>query len=348
MKKFFAGLSLLALVFVLIACGGGNETAEESSGESTENGDSGESEAVTAPVDFLQIGSGPMGSGWYPLTTIISEIYMDEFDGLNVSQLEGASVANMRSLDSNDVQYAINYANTFIEALNGEGDFDEPIDSIASLASLYPVYQQIATLESNDDINTVEDIVDKHIFLGPQGGGGPVAFWNMMEEYGIDETVIEEAGGQISYGNYSDGASMMKDGIVEVFVGGGSPMIPALQEIDVTNPVKVLPIEDDKLESIKARGLGISSGNLPAGTYGEQDEEVPTYTLVTTLSVRKDLEEDFVYHLTKFLWENHDKFEEQLPTRAADMTLDTVLDGLDKESMHSGALKYYEEVGAVE
>lgn len=141
---------------------------------------------------------------------------------------------------------------------------------------------------------------------------------------------------------------MMKDGVVDVFLGGGAPMVAALQEIDVTNPVKVLPIDEDKLESIAAKGYGIASGNLPAGTYKNQKEEVPTYTMVTMATIRSDLPEDYVYHLTKFLWEAHDEFEKQVPTRAEDMTLDTALEGLEAEHLHPGALKYYKEVDVVE
>lgn len=70
--------------------------------------------------------------------------------------------------------------------------------------------------------------------------------------------------------------------------------------------------------------------------------------MVTMVTMRSDLPEDYAYNLTKFLWEAHDEFERQVPTRAADMTLDTALEGLEKEYLHPGALKCYEEVGAIE
>lgn len=320
---------------MLAACGsGGSQT-------------SGEEGKLTAPSKFLRIGSGPMGSGWFPITTIMSEVYMDEFSGLNASQLEGGSTANLKSLDIGDIEIGINYTSDFADAINGEGSFDKKLDTIASVASLYPVFQTIATLEKNKDINKIEDIVDKHIFLGPKDGGGPVAFWRIMAEYGIDEKSIKEAGGKVSYGNYNDGASMMADGNVDVFLGGGAPAISSLQEIEMTNELKILPIDQDKLESISEKGFGISYDALPAGTYKGQDEDIPTYTTVSMLTAQKDLDEEYVYNLTKVFWENLAAFEKQIPERAKHFTLDTVLDGIEQDSLHPGAAKYYQEQGVL-
>lgn len=337
MKKLkLSFLMLICTTLLLAACGpSGNDEASGKEGK------------LEAPSKFLRIGSGPMGSGWFPITTVMSEIYMDNFGGLNASQIEGGSTANLRSLDVGDVEVALNYTSDFADAIKGEGSFDKKIETVSGVASLYPVYQTIATLEKNEDINTIEDIVDKHIFLGPKDGGGPVAFWRMMAEYGIDEKTIEAAGGKISYGSYNDGASMMADGNVDVFLGGGAPAIPSLQEIEMTNQVKVLPIDQDKLESISEKGLGISFDNIPAGTYKGQDEDIPTYTMVTMLTAHNDLDEEYVYNLTKVFWENMDSFEAQIPERAKHFTLDTVLDGIDPEALHPGAKKYYEEQGVL-
>jgi TRAP transporter TAXI family solute receptor len=169
----------------------------------------------------------------------------------------------------------------------------------------------------------------------------------MMEEYGITEKSVEEAGGKISYGNYSDGASMMKDGIVDVFVGGGAPQVTSLSEIEMTNPIKVIPIDKEKLESIKKKDYGIASSDLPAGTYKGQEEDIPTYTLVSMFSIRKDLDEEYVYNLSKVFWENIATFEAQLPERAKHFTLDTAVDGINPDTLHPGAKKYLQEAGAL-
>lgn len=334
MKNIFKSITLLMALVVITACGGSdNESSDDK---------------VDSPDDFLRIATGPMGSGWYPITTIMAEVYMDNFEDLNVSEIEGGSVPNLKALEIDDAQLGITYTSDFIDSLEGKSEFDEPLETPTAMGSLYPVFQTIATLDSNDDINSIEDIVDKHIFLGPKDSGGVVGFWRLMEMYDIDEQTIKDAGGKFSYGNYSDGASMMKDGIVDVYLAGGAPMVPALVEIDVTNPVKVIPIDEDKLEELKEMDYGISTGELPADTYENQTEAIPTYTMITTTVVRADMEEEYVYNLTKFFWESLDKIESQVPTRAADITLDTALEGLSEEHLHPGALKYYEEEGVLE
>ncbi|GAE27176.1 hypothetical protein JCM9140_3297 [Halalkalibacter wakoensis JCM 9140] len=347
-KKLVSIILAGLLLTVLVACGGEQTDSEVKQEETTsESSNDAPAEKVQPQDRFLRIGSGPMGSGWYPITTTLSEVYMDGFDGLNASQLEGGSVSNLKAMELGDIEYSINYTSDFIDAIEGNGDFEEALTKPAGLASIYPVFQTIATLADRNEINTIEDIISKHIFLGPQNGGGPVAFWRMMEEYGYDEETIKQAGGRISYGNYSDGASMLTDGNVDVFVGGGAPQVTSLQEIELTREVKIIPIDQEQLESLQSRGYGISYENIPAGSYKGQDEDIPTYTLVTMLTVSNDLNEDYVYHLTKMFWENMSEFERSVPGRAENFTLDTALDGINEEMLHPGAKKYYEEVSAL-
>ncbi len=331
---------LLALGIFMVVMSGCNSDA---SGKDNEK--EGDNTKLVAPEKYLQIGTGPMGSGWYPITTIMSEIYMDNFKDLNASQIEGGSVSNLKSLDVEDIHMALNYTSDYADALAGEADFDEKLETIAGVASLYPVFQTIAVLDSNKDINKIEDIVDKHIFLGPKTGGGPVAFWRMMNEYGIDEDTIIKAGGKLSYGSYNDGASMLTDNAIDVYLGGGAPAVTALQEIELTNKLRILPIDQDKLDSIKDKDFGIAAGALPAGTYKGMDEDVPTYTTVAMLTVRKNLDEDYVYNLTKVFWDNQDSFMAQIPERAVHFTLESIFDGIDKDTLHPGAIKYYKEIG---
>ena len=335
-KSLISGLFLLCIL-LLAACGDGESTA---SGEA--------SDKPSAPEKFLTIGSGPMGSGWYPITTTMTELFSEEFNNLNSTQLEGGSTANLHSLEVGDIHMGLNYTTDFNAALEGGDGFTEPLENIAALGTLYPVVKTIAAPGNNTQVNSIEDIVDKHIFLGPKGGGGPVAFWTMLEQYGIDEQTITDAGGKLSYGNYSDGASMLKDNNVDVYLAGGAPAVPALQEMEVTNPIKVLEIDQDKLEQLEAMGLGITAGALPGGTYDGIEEDVPTYVIETMITVRADLDEDYVYNITKIFWENLATFEQQVPERAKDFSLDTVLNGLDPEDLHPGAKKYYEEMGVLE
>ncbi|MEW9502066.1 TAXI family TRAP transporter solute-binding subunit [Jeotgalibacillus marinus] len=337
MKSALLKATFGILMVVLVGCG---------SGEGDNVG--GDNSKLTAPEKFLQIGTGPMGSGWYPITTVMSDIYMDNFNGLNASQIEGGSTANLRSLDVGDIHIGMNYTSDYSEAIAGEGTFEEKLDTVAAVASLTPVYQTIAVLDKNNKINKIQDIEDKHIFLGPKNGGGAVAFWKMMKEYGIDEESVKNAGGKTSYGDYNDGAAMLVDNSVDVFLGGGAPSVLALQDIELTNKLRILPIDQDKLDKIEEKDYGISAGAIPAQSYIGMDEEVLTYTTVSMLTARTDLDEEYVYNLTKLFWENIDIFEEQIPERAAHFTKDTIFDGIDKTTLHPGAKKYYEEEGIFE
>ena len=65
----------------------------------------------------------------------------------------------------------------------------------------------------------------------------------------------------------------------------------------------MLLIDQDKLDKIKVKDYGISDGAIPVNAYKGMDKEVPTYTTVSMLTICVDLDEEYVYNLTKLFWE---------------------------------------------
>src|SRR5699024_8622561 len=134
MKHIFKSIILLIALSIITACGGSD--AEEASGDK-----------LDAPDKLLRIGTGPMGSGWYPITATMLYIYLDNLNDLNVTEVEGGSTANLKGLEVDDVQMVLNYISGFVDSLECGSEFDESFDIPAGMASLYPVYQTIATLK---------------------------------------------------------------------------------------------------------------------------------------------------------------------------------------------------------
>src|SRR5699024_4602720 len=115
MKHIFKSIILLIVLSVITACGGSD--TEEASGD-----------RLDAQDRFLRIGTGPMGSGWYPITAVMSDIYMDNINDLNVSEVESGSTANLNALEVDDVQLGSNYTTDFVGSLDGGGEFDKSLD----------------------------------------------------------------------------------------------------------------------------------------------------------------------------------------------------------------------------
>jgi TRAP transporter TAXI family solute receptor len=86
-----------------------------------------------------------------------------------------------------------------------------------------------------------------------------------------------------------------------------------------------------------------AENTIPKGTYGNK-EDVPTASIMNLLVVRRDMDEETVYRLTKTMFENLDKIQSSHNAAKA-IQLETA-----KESVpvpfHPGAEKNFKEAGA--
>lgn len=298
--------------------------------------------------------SGPTDSGWYPLSTLFSDIWMDELEEVDVTVVEGGAIGNIREVNTGvDVQTGFAFASDFVDGIEGEGAFEgEPQENVKAIGAFYPTLWNIAVLEDSP-YESLEDVVEygADVIPGNPGDASEAAFRRIFEAMGYGEEELEEAGVSVDYGGYGDAANQMRDGIIDVTVQGGGPDVPGLTEIDATQSVELLSIPDDLLETLSDEGYGYTTDmTVPEDSYSGQTEDTPTIASWAIMVVNEDMDDDVVYELTKTIWENSDRVEEEQPTRG--MWFDPE-DGYGEienpdENIHPGALKYYEEVGATD
>ena len=82
---------------------------------------------------------------------------------------------------------------------------------------------------------------------------------------------------------------------------------------------------------------------IPAGTYADQDEPIPTINLATVILTTSDADEELVYRMVKEMAENKEKLVAAYGGFANWKPEDMPL-GLPIE-VHPGALRYYRERG---
>ena len=93
--------------------------------------------------------------------------------------------------------------------------------------------------------------------------------------------------------------------------------------------------------------IRIKAIGLPAGTYANQDEDVPTSAVKLTLFLTPDVDEETAYQMTKVFWENWDSLTENFaPLRAADPA--KACEDLAGVPLHDGAARYYREIGLID
>lgn len=328
-------MTLVITMGLLIGCSDGNAS-------------SGEEESKAPETQYLTVVTAPMGSGWHSVSVLLGDLWMNDIEGLNVSVLEGGSVGNIKAIDEGvDANFGWCYTPDLIDANEGRGSFEQKYENSLILGVMYPVWLNIVTLEDSD-IKSIEDLKDAKINAGAIGTGSEVVVQRLLDVYDLNYDKIQENGGTVSFGNYSDASTQLKDGIVEVMLGGGAPDIPAVHEVDAQQRVRLIPVDKEGLKRLEEKKYGYAVDlPIPANTYIGQTEDVPAVAYPSVMIVNKDVPEDIVYQITKSLWENIETVRKEQPARGKYMKIETVFNGIDTSNLHPGAAKYYKEIGVL-
>src|SRR5699024_71741 len=127
-------------------------------------GDSDESAGGGDYTSDLTMGTGSTGGVYYPLGQEYANLFVGNIDNddLDVSAVEtGASVENIAKISRGELQLGISQTNTAIDAVNGEGEFeDSAVDNVAFMGKLYPEAAQVITLRSEEHTSELQSRFD--------------------------------------------------------------------------------------------------------------------------------------------------------------------------------------------
>ncbi len=317
--KLFSRLSILSVLLVLVisvVAGCGDSASEKK---------------------FLNIATGGTAGTYYPIGGAMAEILNNNIEGMNASaQSTGATVANINMLQEGSVDLAIVQNDIAYYAANGIEMFkDKKIDNLRGIASLYPETCQVITLDASG-IKSIADLKGKRVAVGAMGSGAEANARQILEAYGITYDDIDE-----QFLSFSEAASALKDGNVDAaFLTAGYPTA-AVQDIASQNPIRVLPVEDDKADALIAKYPFYTKVVIPAGTYAGFDEDVPAMSVMAMLICTDKIDEQMGYDITKALFSNLDRIKAAHAVGKF-ITKESVMEGMPI-TMNAGAEKYFKE-----
>jgi len=235
--------------------------------------------------------------------------------------------------------------------LNPDIDFEQ----VARYSIVMPFSSQYLHLIVLDKLNitSLADLVaSRYPFRLGCGVSVVQLFSKILEYHGAS---LEEAQGwgatheAVSIST-AEGADALQTGRVEVAFTQAPIPGPFLTGLSLD--AGMLPIDDPGLVAM-LRPLGCVPATMPAGTYPFVDADVATVAFAYPLVARSDLPEDVVYHVVKAIFEhsdilfavNSDAREHMAPESVA---ASVALSQTVGQPYHSGALRYYREMGWVD
>ena len=317
-KMLAAGMVAVMAAVAFTGCGGGE-------------GDK------AAQKQFLNIGTGGTAGTYYPLGGAMAEILNKAIPGMNASaQSTGASVANINMLKDGSVDLAIVQNDITYYAVNGTEMFkDKKVDGLQGVAILYPETCQAVTLESSG-IKDLSQIKGKRVAVGAAGSGVEANARQIMEAYGVSYDDI-----QVQYLSFSEAASALKDGNIDVaFLTAGYPTA-AVQDIASQNKIRLLPVAADKADALIAKYPFYTKTVIPAGTYAGFEEEVPAVSVMAMLVANEKVSEQLGYDIAKSLFTNLDRLQAAHAV-GKQIAKEKAMTGMPLK-MNAGAEKFFKE-----
>jgi len=288
---------------------------------------------------YLIMATGGTAGTYYPYGGAICQLYNVNIPDMNATaQATGASVENMRLLSRGEIELALTQNDIADYAVKGIEFFQEPITNFSGIACLYPELIQVMA-GKDSGINSIADFAGKRISVGAPGSGNEANARQILDVFGLEY----DKDFTPFYLSYAEGAEHYKDRLINAIIFTTGLPSPAIMDIASMRPIKMISIEKEMRDKIRAKYPFFVEVTIPAGSYRGQEEDVETVAVLATLVVRNDISEEVVYNLTKTLFE----YQEDLTrahSKGAELNLSTAIEGFTID-IHPGAAKYYREVG---
>jgi TRAP transporter TAXI family solute receptor len=287
------------------------------------------------PKSLTLVTSSP-GGVYYVYGDELAKILTEKL-GLPVNPLptQGA-LHNVKAVENGTAQLGMITMGIGFEAWNGAGDWAHG-QKFRQMRALFPMYDttlQPAALRRSG-LTTFKQIENKRIGIGPRAGTSGTYIPEMLKVLSMPADIIngtqEEMGTDLLVGRLDAYVFML-----------GAPT-PTLLKVEETEPITLLDLSPEQMQTIRKAMPELSDGKLAAGTYRSLDKDYLTLGVYNFAIGRADLPDDLVYQIVKAVFDNQPRL-----AKIHSAARETIPQNVDKDTFlpfHPGAIRYYREIG---
>jgi len=296
-------------------------------------------------IKFLKIGVSSAGGDWFRAGAKFATIVPTVMPEVAATTVIGGGVVNVSRIGKGENQIAFALTPYPEQGFNGQGkQFPTPLKNVRLIASNLGRTVVVAIVVLKDSpIKSLADLKGKRIVTGDRGWGTTELAEAFMASVGMPPDKFKADGGTISYTSITDRSKALQDRNVDaIFIPAQVPYAD-LMVVQQAAGLRVIGIPPDVVDKTLATVSGIVKAPIPKGLYGVVDQDLASAGFLQQLIVDAGLSDELVYRITKLWWERIKEIHEIAP-------------GLDQANVklamenatipfHSGALRYYKEVG---
>ncbi len=298
--------------------------------------------------DHLRFMAGPPGGNWFALGTALSEMWTKNV--VQTTNSSGGGVSNIINANARKGDLGFTVTSFIGAAVAGEEDFKgKKIDNAAVFANLYTQVTYFIIREDfakEHGITTVGELFAKKIpvrFATLKPGTASEFLVKVLFSKGYNTNynkLKSENGWTVQYASYSGGADLIADNHLDVFAFSVGQVASIVMNIESRVPVRILGVEQNALDAV-SKAYGTSTHTIKPGIYKSVTTPVNTVGDYTSIVIRKDLPEEFVFNLSKAMWEN----KQNLTNAVKDVQELSPQTALPKGvPAHPGAVKFWNSV----
>ncbi|MEA4933910.1 MAG: TAXI family TRAP transporter solute-binding subunit [Lawsonibacter sp.] len=295
----------------------------------------------TANIQVLTIGTADSGGTMYPVGRAIAEALNQYVPTLKLNiGASGGSLANVEALRNGQIDLGLVSGDVAYCAYHGTEEFSgKPLSGLRAIAAVYLSESNWLVQDSLSGVTYVHDLLGKRVAVGPESSTTELSARTALQVVGIDSTNTTLA----NYG-LGSGCTAVEAGELDAVHGMAGIPISAMQKLAATEPCRLLLYTDEELDEILTENDQYVRVTIPAWTYAGQAEDVSSFGVKCLLCVSQDMDEGLVYTLTKTLYQSIPELAER-HSAVAEMAQDGFACNDLPIPLHSGAQRYYEEIG---
>jgi len=249
----------------------------------------------------LRFMTGPQGGSWIPLGGAIAEVVQKELPNVSVTVMPGAGIANVKAIEQGKAELGFGNANSTADAIAGRKPFDATAQNVRHVLTLYNQYFQLVVPEDTD-ARSVKDFKGKRLAVQPVGNTGEQMTREVMQVYGLKYADAAK----VNHVSYTDAVELIKNRQADVFTAITTIPASSVMDLATGRKVRLLGIDEDKLQELQKMNAGYARLVIPKGTYGGQDADVATIGTVTHLVASARLPEDLVAGIAQAIVKHKD------------------------------------------
>ena len=330
MKKISALFAIIILATVCLFAGGSKETGgskEASDGHSTV---------------ILRFPTAGASGALYSVGAAITNMWNMNIPFVKASsQASAGGIDNLNQVADGESQVSIAISSNCWQSYNGTDSFEGMANpKLRVIAGLYLNPNQVV-VTNRSGITTLAEVRGKHFAVAASGSSVEGECRNHFTSAGLSYPDDIRA----EYISFSDSAELLANGQIDgAWIMSGTPA-PAVSQA-LSSGCRLLSIDEDTIENLKADYPWYVTYMIPAGTYPNQKEDITTTAIKMVLFCTADLDDETAYLLTKTLWENIGELGDSQSNLRGLTPQQAVLDiaGLP---LHEGARQYYSEIGVL-